>query len=212
MHLLTSPARYRALTALFLLSPGTPLLFQGQEFAASAPFLFFADHAADLAQRVREGRQEFLRQFFGPNSPEGGNSLADPCDPATFGRCKLDLSEREEHAEVYALHRDLLRLRSDDPVFSAQRAGRIQGAVIAAEALLLRYFGHRGDDRLVIVNLGREVLWGPVAEPLTAPPNAKDWILLWSSENPRYGGSGTGLLDTRTWRIPGQATTVLRPE
>ena len=44
LHRLTSPGRYRALTAFLLLAPGTPMLFQGQEFAASSPFLFFADH------------------------------------------------------------------------------------------------------------------------------------------------------------------------
>src|SRR5262249_20240422 len=43
-HQLTSPGRFRAMTALFLLAPGTPMLFQGQEFAASSPFLYFADH------------------------------------------------------------------------------------------------------------------------------------------------------------------------
>jgi len=212
MQLLTSPARYRALTALFLLSPGTPMFFQGQEFAASAPFLFFADHPIDLAKLVQKGRQEFLRQFHSLKGSEGGSNLADPCDRRTFERCKLDFAERDKHAEVYALHRDLIRLRRDDPVFSAQRGERIQGAVIGAEALVLRYFGDCGDDRLLIVNLGRDLLWGPVAEPLASPPNAKVWKLLWSSENPKYSGSGTGLLDEHAWRIPGHTTIVLSPE
>jgi maltooligosyltrehalose trehalohydrolase len=212
MHLLTSPGRYRALTALFLLAPGTPMLFQGQEFAASAPFLYFADHQVDLAKLVREGRQEFLRQFHSLGGPASGAHLADPCDRGTFERCKLDFSERQKHADVWILHRDLIRLRREDPVFSAQRADRIHGAVIGPEALLLRYFGDRRDDRLLIVNLGRDLLWSPVAEPLASPPSEKDWRLLWSSEDPRYGGSGTGLLDTRQWRIPGHTTIVLRPE
>ena len=64
-HELTSPGRHRALTALLLLAPGTPLLFQGQEFSASSPFLYFADHEAELGARVREGRHEGLRQFRG---------------------------------------------------------------------------------------------------------------------------------------------------
>ena len=49
-HALASPGRLRALTALTLLGPGTPMLFQGQEFAASSPFLFFADHNPELAR------------------------------------------------------------------------------------------------------------------------------------------------------------------
>ena len=63
IHALASPGKYRALTALTLLGPGTPMLFQGQEFASSAPFLYFADHDAEMARSVREGRKEFLRQF-----------------------------------------------------------------------------------------------------------------------------------------------------
>jgi len=211
-HALTSPGRYRAATALLLLAPGTPMLFQGQEFAASAPMLYFADHEVDVARLVREGRQEFLRQFESLSGPESEACLADPCDRRTFERCKLDLSERQKHASVYAMHRDLIRLRREDRVFSAQRADLIHGAVLGAEALLLRYFGQAGDDRLVLMNLGRDLVWEPVAEPLAAAPPNAHWGVLWSSEDPRYGGSGTGLLDTRRWRIPGHATMVLRPE
>ncbi len=51
------------MTALMLLGPGTPMLFQGQEFAASSPFLYFADHNENLAPLIRRGRAEFLSQF-----------------------------------------------------------------------------------------------------------------------------------------------------
>src|SRR4030042_4736210 len=49
VHQLTSPSRYRALTALLLLAPQIPMLFQGQEFGSSSPFLYFADHQKDVA-------------------------------------------------------------------------------------------------------------------------------------------------------------------
>ncbi len=62
-HLLTSPGHYRAITALLLLAPGTPLLFQGQEFASSNPFLYFADFEGELKRLVREGRKRSLAQF-----------------------------------------------------------------------------------------------------------------------------------------------------
>src|SRR5207237_4505733 len=55
LHQLTSPGNYRALTALLLLQPQTPMLFQGQEFGASTPFLYFADHEPELARKVAEG-------------------------------------------------------------------------------------------------------------------------------------------------------------
>ena len=62
-HELTSPGRHRALTALLLLGPGTPLLFQGQEFSASAPFVYFADHSVDLAKLVREDGRKACASF-----------------------------------------------------------------------------------------------------------------------------------------------------
>jgi maltooligosyltrehalose trehalohydrolase len=207
---LTSPGRYRAMTALLMLIPGTPMLFQGQEFAASAPFLYFVDHDFDVAQMVREGRQEFLRQFESLRGPDAELFLIDPCDRRTFELCKLDMSERTSHAEAYALHCDLIRLRREDKVFSAQRGDRIQGAVLGSEAFLLRFFGENGDDRLVLVNLGCDFIWTPIPEPLVAPPLGSDWDILWTSENPLYGGSGTGQLNTKLLRIPGHATLVLK--
>ncbi len=62
-HALTTPGRQRALTALLLLGPQTPMLFMGQEFAASNPFLYFADHEPELAKLVCQGRCTFMSQF-----------------------------------------------------------------------------------------------------------------------------------------------------
>jgi maltooligosyltrehalose trehalohydrolase len=121
-HVLTSPGRYKALTALMLLGPGTPMLLQGQEFAASSPFFFFADHQQELAQLVSQGRVEFLSQFQGIATPEMQAYLPDPADPETFERSKLDFSEREQHAEMYQLHRDLLQLRREMPSFAPSAA------------------------------------------------------------------------------------------
>jgi maltooligosyltrehalose trehalohydrolase len=118
-HLLTSAGRYRALTAVLLLGPGTPMLFQGQEFAASSPFFYFADFVGDLARRTRQGRAAFLSQFPSLAQPDMQARLPDPADPKTFARSKLDLAERHRHAAIYALHYDLLQLRREDTVFRA---------------------------------------------------------------------------------------------
>ncbi len=212
-HLLTSPGRYKAMTALFLLAPGTPMLFQGQEFAASSPFLFFADHPAELAKLVRRGRAEFLSQFRSLAVPEAQACLADPGDPGTFERCKLDFAQRQTHAEIYALHRDLLRLRREDPLFRAQRPRGVDGAVLGPQTLVLRYFADDGNDRLVIVNLGRDLHLDPAPEPLLAPPQGRSWQTLWSSEDIRYGGTGSVPLETEdNWRIPGEAAVALAPQ
>lgn len=213
VHALTSPGKYRAVTALMLLAPGTPMIFQGQEFAASSPFLFFSEHEPELAAAVRKGRAEFLRQFRSMATPEMQQLMPDPNDPETFQRCKLDLGERERHAEAYALHCDLLRLRREDAVFRDQRSGAVDGAVLGVEAFVLRFFARDGGDRLLIVNLGRDLPLSPAPEPLLAPPEGERWVTLWSSEDPRYGGSGTPTVETdQGWRIPGHAAVALVPQ
>ena len=206
LHQLTSPGRSRALTALLLLGPNTPMLFQGQEFAASAPFLYFADHEPKLAEKVVEGRRKFLSQFRSMTSVEMDPFIANPADKNTFARCKLDFSERETHAGIYKLHRDLLRIRKSDFVFHSPRG--LDGAVLGAEAFLLRFFGHDGDDRLLLVNLGVDLHLSPAPEPLLAPPENSKWNLLWSSEEPIYGGSGTPPVNGENWGIPGHAALV----
>jgi maltooligosyltrehalose trehalohydrolase len=219
LHELTSAGRLRAATALLLLGPATPMLFQGQEFGASAPFLYFADHKSELARAVTAGRQEFLSQFPSIATAEMQARLPDPSDPQTFVLCKLDWSERERHGTLHRLHRDLIRLRREDPVLSRCGVGRsVEGAVLGPEAFLLRYLDkERGRDRLLLVNFGADLHLDPAPEPLLAPPEDCDWSILWSSENPNYGGSGTVPPETEdNWRLPGHAALLLaavrRPE
>ena len=114
-HALTSPGRLRAMTAYFLLMPGIPMLFQGQEFGASSPFFYFADHESGLSHDVREGRRRSLAQFPSLATSEMRAELADPGDIDTFRRSVLDLGERQSHASIYALHRDLLGATAHGP-------------------------------------------------------------------------------------------------
>jgi maltooligosyltrehalose trehalohydrolase len=206
LHQITSPGRSRAMTALLLLLPNTPMLFQGQEFAASAPFLYFADHEPELAEKVVEGRRKFLSQFRSMASVEMDPFIANPADKNTFLRCKLDFSEREIHAGIYELHRDLLCLRKRDAVFRNPCA--LDGAVLGVESFLLRFFGEENDDRLLILNLGVDLHLSPAPEPLLAPPENSKWNLLWSSEEPIYGGSGTPPVNGENWCIPGHTALV----
>jgi len=186
---LTTPGRWRAITALLLLGPWTPMLFQGEEYGSIRPFLYFADHHRALAPRVRCGRAEFLRQFRSIAAPDLRDRLQDPSDARTFERCKLERAEAR--GELVALHRDLLELRRNDPVVRAQGAGGLDGSVIAPEALALRWFAADGADRLLLVNLGPDVSRSSIADPLLAPPAASRWSVAWSSEHPRYGGRGS---------------------
>jgi maltooligosyltrehalose trehalohydrolase len=212
-HLSTSPGRYRAMVALTLLSPGTPMLFQGQEFAASSPFFYFADHDGELADMVDRGRKEFVAQFPRSAETEMQRLMPRPSDPDTFQRSKLDWSDRARNAGIYAMYCELLRLRREDPVLSAQRHRGLDGAVLGEEAFLLRFFGAEGDDRLLVVNLGADAALEPVPEPLLAPPLGKRWQVIWSSEHPRYGGLGTPPPedDHGCWTMIAHSAIVLAP-
>jgi maltooligosyltrehalose trehalohydrolase len=212
-HQLTSPGRYRALTGLLLLAPGTPMLFQGQEFAASSPFLFFADHHPELAKAVSRGRKEFLRQFPSLALPDMQACLPEPADEKTFHRCRLDWQECARHAEALALHRDLLHLRRTDPVFRVPKPRGLDGAMLGANAFCLRFFAEDAADRLLVVNLGPDLDLVHVPEPLLAPPAGCAWVVHWSSDDVRYGGCGTPPLETpQGWRIPAEAAVVLVPQ
>jgi maltooligosyltrehalose trehalohydrolase len=212
LHHVTSPGRLRALTALLLLAPQTPHLFQGQEFGAASPFHYFADLEPALAGPVRRGRAEFLVQFPSLESLPPERRMPDPGAPDTFEQSKLDVAERSRspHAEIERLHRDLLALRKRDPLFCRQDATRLDGAVLAPDALILRFFDAHGGDRLVLFNLGHDLVLDRPAEPLLAPPVSRCWHISWSSEDPAYGGSGPRPIPERaTWTLQGEALCVL---
>jgi maltooligosyltrehalose trehalohydrolase len=204
------PGGFRALTALLLLGPGTPLLFMGQEFCASSPFVFFADHKPELAKLVYQGRLEFVSQFTSLATPESQARIPDPAAWQSFQACKLKLAEREEHKPIYQLHCDLLKLRREDSVFRAQGAHGFDGAVLAQKIFILRFFGSEEEgDRLLVINLGIDYVYDPAPEPLLAPPEKSQWQIIWSSEQPIYGGRGTTPFGRQTWKIPGYAAIVL---
>jgi maltooligosyltrehalose trehalohydrolase len=214
IHRDASAGRFRALTALLLLFPQTPMLFQGQEFAATTPFLYFADHDPELAKLVRKGRAEFVSQFASMAEIAADARVPDPADVETFTRCKLDWSERSTNHEAVALHRDLIRLRRDDTTLSRRTPALLDGAVLGTHAFVLRFFGFGGDDRLLIVNLGARLRPETIPEPLLAPPRAgQRWTTAFSTESPEYGGWGTPPVETEKhgWWIPAECAVLLRP-
>ncbi len=207
---LASPASVRAATAVLLLGPGTPLLFQGQERGSRAPFTFFADHQGSLREAVAKGRRAFMTQFPSMADPEAQAAIADPGDERAKRRCVDEQPETEESCRWKALHADLLAIRKRDPVIAAQDARALDGAVLGPAAFCARFFGRDGDDRLLVVNLGPRLDVTPPAEPLLAPGAGRKWETVWSSEDARYGGPGMIALDERAWRLAADSARLLR--
>ena len=109
---IAGPARAKIAAAMVLTSPFVPLIFQGEEWAASSPFQYFADHEPEMARMVSAGRKREFEAFGWK-----ADAIPDPEDPATFLRSKLNWEEagQGEHAEMLAWHRDLIRLRKTAP-------------------------------------------------------------------------------------------------
>lgn len=186
---LTSEAWWRAMSALLLLGPWTPLLFQGQEDGTATPFRYFADHAPDLQQAVMSGRRAFLDQFARFTAMHPPSMPDEPLGADVFASCRPahDHPRADRCRRLYA---DLLALRRSDPVLAAARE-RVAGTTLGERALLLRYGGHDADDaRLLVVNLEPDRDFAAEPEPLVAPPAAGPWQVAWCSEDPRYGGNG----------------------
>ncbi len=121
---LTSPGRVKVAAALLLTGPFTPMLFQGEEWAASSPFQYFTDHRdPGLARAVSEGRRHEFADFgWDPNQ------VPDPQDPSTFQISKLNWSEveQESHADLLRWYRQLIDLRRAKPALRDPRLDHIQ--------------------------------------------------------------------------------------
>jgi len=205
IHSLSNPAAIRAATGLLLIAPNPVLLFQGQEFGSTARFQYFADHKGDLGRQIAIGRRAFLRQF--PGIVYAEESIPEPTDESAFAVSKLDHAEIIDHAEIYRLHGDLLTFRRFDSVISSPK--ETHGAVLAPDSLAIRLTGTDGGQRLLLLNLGRDLSFEPAPEPLMAPVAGHAWIVKWSSEEARYGGQGCLARQTETgWLIPGNSATL----
>jgi maltooligosyltrehalose trehalohydrolase len=138
--------RYLAASMLLLFVPQTPLLFMGQEFAASTPFQYFTDHNPELGRLVSEGRRKEFAAF------SSFRDVPDPQAESTFLVSKLKLEEAEG-SPVQDLYRSMLRLRRDDAVLGAGPGGRLR-ARAARDVVLLVNRERGGAERMLVANFG----------------------------------------------------------
>src|SRR5687768_16764211 len=185
LSVLTDAAGLRLGAALYLLSPYVPMLWMGEEYGEPNPFQYFVSHGDEkLLGLVREGRRKEFESF------GWGNDVPDPGAVETFERSTLDRSARSKpgHRELYALYRELLRVRREEP---ALRPGGAEPHVeYNAEqgwiTLELAASGSEGADLMVLFNLAKTEVDVPVA-----PPKAGSWEHLLSTEDSDFGGKGS---------------------
>jgi maltooligosyltrehalose trehalohydrolase len=173
----------RLAAALLLLSPYVPLLFMGEEYGETNPFQYFVSHGdPELIKAVREGRRKEFEHF------GWGDDVPDPQAEETFERSRLDRSrlEMEEHAGLYTLYRDLLRIRRNVP---ALRPGSGEPRVAHDERdgwiTLEQTSDQSGLSLMTMFNLSDRERQVPAA---TSAPGT--WRLLLSTDGEMYGGRG----------------------
>ena len=204
------PGLWRAFTALLLLGPALPMLFQGQEYGSSRPFTYFADHQGDLGAAVETGRLDFLAQFPALSRAEMRGRLPRPGDRDAFDRCKLSDEERERPGSIVRLHRDLLRIRREDTVLAAVGTPDVvvESSAPTPALVVVRYIAAAG-HRLLIANLADDH-FSPMNEPLFAPVPGGHWQLCWSSEHADYGGlSSVPFVEADQWLLQGRSAIWL---
>ena len=186
---LLAPGLTRVAAALVLFSPFTPMLFAGEEWAASTPFLYFTDHqSADLGRAVTRGRRREFAAFGWPAA-----DIPDPQDRGTFeaSRLRWDEVAQPPNKEMLDWYRALLRLRRDEP---ALRDGRLDAVEVTFDEAARWLVVRRGDLALAC-NLGGEAveLKVPGALLLASAPGAS---------------TPTG----ETLRLPAESAAVVRRE
>ena len=204
-----------------LLTPGTPMLFQEREFGSSSPFYFFADHDQGLRPLVCEGRIRSLWRFPAWHKAEVRPVSSGPRRSGDLPRrSKLDFSEQHTPG-VYQLSQGPAATASRGiRSFGRKRSGGLDGAGCSPDEVFTCCATSGGAHR---APRRRPALDREPGERLEARPSAQAhagaagrsssvWDLLWSSEAPRYGGTGTPPVDSGLgWRIPGHAAVALRP-
>ena len=158
----------------------------GQEWAATAPFLFFTDHDEELGRLVNEGRRREFRDYAAFADPAQLDTIPDPQAEATFLACKLDWSERdrEPHASTLRLYRALLQLRRAEPALRAASRESFEAVDLDADSLALRRDAETGLASLWLVVRFK----GPGTASLAGQPSAlgRRWELVLTTEDPPF--------------------------
>jgi maltooligosyltrehalose trehalohydrolase len=157
---LAPPEAVRAAAVIRLLAPEPPLLFMGEEFAATTPFLYFCDFQGDLARAVRDGRRAEFVRFAREGAEASGASPPDPGAPESFARSRLDWDSRleGEHAARLALYRELLRLRRETllPRLHGLAGKAAEFRVLGDTAFHVAWRLADGSTLEMVANLGRQ--------------------------------------------------------
>ena len=213
LHHQVDLALYRALSTLLLFVPETPLLFMGQEWAASTRFLFFTDHHEELGRQVTIGRREEFSRFRAFANPRLRQEIPDPQASSTFESSRLEWDERARapHRGVLELYRALLTLRRTTPALRSCQ--RCEAAAPSAASLVV---WRTGEDLAWLLVLGTAP--GRVdLSPWLSRPGGGVWQTVLSTDESRFApeaseshaAAAVDLTDTPSVRFSGPGAILL---
>jgi maltooligosyltrehalose trehalohydrolase len=155
LHQQIDLAAYRAATVLLLCVPETPLLFMGQEWAASTPFLYFTDHHPGLGKLVTEGRRREFAAFPAFADPQARRRIPDPQARTTFEHSRLNWPEQasEPHASIWRLSRALLAMRRREPALRAAGWSGVAAHAVGDASVVLRRRAPETAPILIVAHL-----------------------------------------------------------
>ena len=184
LHHVVDLPTWRAVSAVLLTAPMTPLLFMGQEWVATTPFQYFTDLSPDLGRLVTEGRRQEFRDFPAFSSSEARSAIPDPQLRATFeaGRLRWDEREAPPHAAVLALYGKLLSLRHAHPALGA--SDQMQGESFAPDENSIVIRRRDGSHDFWIAGCLRNR--ATVALESGADADDGEWELVLSTEDPLF--------------------------
>jgi malto-oligosyltrehalose trehalohydrolase len=155
---LAEPDAIRMAATIYLLSPEIPLLFMGEEWAATEPFPFFADFEPDLAEKVREGRRREFAKFPAFRDEAARARIPDPCAAATVASATLDwrMPTALPHSTWLAWYREMLALRAREiaPRLRGMAGYSGRGRSIGAHALSVSWRLADGARLTLVANFG----------------------------------------------------------
>lgn len=210
LHAIIPPASYRAISMMLCFTPYTPMLFMGQEWACSSPFMFFTDHHEALGRLVTEGRRKEFVAFPEFNDPARLTEIPDPQAEDTFVRSKLNWLDLDQlgHQAVRSLYQECLKLRLQEAAFRPASREGWQAGILQPGVGYIRFEGIE-HEYLLLFHLwpGEEPLEMDLTQLPWSQPQA--WEVLLSSNETRFGGSDISCSSADKVYLFGEAETLL---
>jgi maltooligosyltrehalose trehalohydrolase len=199
LNRIISPEAYRAASALLLTTPYTPMIFMGQEWAASTPFLYFTDHHEELGRGVTEGRRKEFAEFSEFRDAAVRDRIPDPQAVRTFEDSKLSWDEvaLTPNAEVLRLYSNFLRFRRQR--LKNRHRGSWTLDKVSSSTIVLRFQNRDDGDILILAQLISNEAQVSLDQIAASP--GKTWKFAMSSNESIYGGSGPGKFNEQDRRF-----------